>query len=258
MKTNPVTLACSWYPRGELGRFKRELPKLREIYEKIVVAIMDESAEIQMIQAFFEENDVQYQIFSGWSGRYLCVKRAIESGAKYVHYVDFDRLVRWSECHFDELKQVVATIPNQELLILGRTAFAWNTHPRSMFETERLFNTVFSQYFERAMDFGAGSRGMSKNAVEYILRHSDCKDALNMDAGWVVLLKRGGFSWGYTEVDGLEYESADQYKDRAATHDEQKALQVELDLSAENWALRTTVANKIMVSGLCAMTQSLP
>ena len=257
MSDNQITLAASWYPRGELERVKRLLPQLQSLYSDIVIALRERSPETPEVSEWFDENEIRYQLFEGWSGRHVCVQLALETGASHIHYCDFDRVLRWVECHLVELSETIRRIPLQDLLLIGRTEFAWETHPRSMFETESLFNTVFSHYLGRSMDFGAGSRGLSRWAAEFVLAQTPHTEALIMDSAWSVLLKRGGFRWDYVEVDGLEWESADQHKDVVATREEQQELADKSDASAKNWQLRTQVAQKILNFGLDAMTQPL-
>lgn len=258
MPTKQVTLVASWYPRGELERLKRYFAQLQTLYADMVIALSERTAETQEISTWLDENGIRYHLFDGWSGRHVCVQMGLETNASHLHYVDFDRLLRWVECHPDELQETIHRIPDQDLLIIGRTEFAWSTHPQSMIETESLFNTVFSHYFRRKMDFGAGARGLSQSAAAFVLKHSSHAEALTMDAAWSVLLKRAGFAWDYIEVDGLEWESADQYKARAATREEQRALAEKSDVSVDNWQLRTQVAQNIIQFGLEAMNQSLP
>lgn len=258
MGNSSIALATSWYPRGELARFKRFLPQLQAIYgDGLHIVLSDTSTETSEIIQCLTEQEINHQLFDGWSGRYVCVRMAVDAGAQHIHYVDFDRLLRWVECHPRELAETVQQIKVHDLLIMGRSEFAWETHPKSMFETEWLCNRVFSDYFGREMDFGAGARGLSRRAGEFVLANSSGEQALNMDAGWSVLLKRGGFSWGYLEVDGLDWESADQYQEQAATREAQQKLAEQSDASADNWRLRTQVAQKIIQFGIEAMNQPL-
>jgi len=252
-----IVLACSWYPRGEMVRFQRYLPRLRSLYDDVVVAVSQSDADFDVITEWLHAEQIPFEVFEGWSGRHVCVRLAVQHGADFIQYADLDRLLHWVECYPDELADVVDRLSAQDLLILGRTADAWATHPRSMFESEALFNTVFSDYFGREMDFGAGSRGLSRAAAEFVLRHSGDGDALAMDAGWSVLLKRGGFQWDYAACDGLEWETADQYHDTAADQAAQSALAEESDSKTAHWALRVQVARKIIHYGIQAMNHDL-
>jgi hypothetical protein len=78
-----------------------------------------------------------------------------------------------------------------------------------------------------------------------------------MDAGWAVLVKRAGYSWDYTVVEGLDWETADRYRDRAATREEQQALADEQDQDPHLWLMRARVAQEITRYGLLAMDLSL-
>ena len=249
-----VTLACSWYPRGELARLQRLLPALRDLYADVVIAVHNGTDESEQAIDWLQQADVMSVTFAGWSGRHAVVERALALPPDFIQYADLDRLLRWVELRPDELADTVARIPDQDCLIMGRTANAWATHPRCMVETERLFNLAFSHYFGRILDLGAGSRGLSRAAAELVVRYGPLDEALAMDAGWTVLVQRAGLTWDFVEVDGLDWETPDQYRDFAADSDTQGQAAETYDADVNNWSLRTSVAEGILRLGLDAMT----
>lgn len=252
-----ITLACSWYPRGEFGRMKRLLLRLQAIYDHIAITFRVGADDESQIVQWMTEHNILFDTFEGWSGRHLVLKKALETNAAFIQYADMDRIVRWVELNPDELRETAQRIQQQDMLIIGRTESAWATHPRSLFETERVFNDVFSHHFGCTMDFGAGSRGLSRRAAEFIVRHATEQQALAMDTGWAVLLQRGGFTWDYVEVDGVDWETADQYRDAAADSETQHRAAEAYDLKSENWQLRVQVAQGIIQHGLMAMKREL-
>lgn len=250
-----TVLAAPWQPRGELNRLRRYLPRLREIYDGIVVGLAD--AADDTVNDFFDSASIPRMSYGGWSGRHTVLTLALEHDADAIHYVDMDRLVRWVETRPEELAMVAAEVADVDCLVIGRTSEAYATHTRTLIETERLTNAAFSHWFGREMDFSAGSRGFSKEAAEFILKHDTSGNALAMDAGWAVLLRRGGFTIRYTEVEGLDWETADRHRDVAATRDQQRELAVQQDADANLWAFRVRVANEILQHGLAAIDQPL-
>jgi hypothetical protein len=253
-----VVLACSWQPRGELARFQRYLPRLHDIYGvgNIVIAVMESDADESMLTAL-TDLDIPYRLFGEWSGRHIVLQMSLEQGADFIHYVDMDRLVRWVELYPDDLRQTVERLQTVDCLFIGRTPEAYATHTRTLVDTERLLNMVFSHHFGKPMDFSSGSRGFSRHAAELILANSDDENSLSMDAGWAVLVLRAGLSWDYIEVDSLDWETADRYRNTAAGGDEQRALAAQQDIDPALWRWRIEIAQQILDYGLRALVQPL-
>lgn len=251
-----VALACVWTPRGELPRLLRLHSTIRQIYPQIVAAVhLDADSEIY---AGLESLAVPYVTYDNWSGRHAVLRLALaKTTSSHLHYLDMDRMLRWVETRPDELARTAEAIQHTDCLITGRTEAAFATHPQCMLQTEWLPNRFFSHWFGREMDFGAGSRGLSRRAAEFIHAHDPDGPALNMDVGWAVLLKRAGFTWDYVAVDGLDYESADQYQAQAATAEAQRQLAEAYDADPRNWALRVSVAQGMTRAGLDMMNRTL-
>lgn len=246
-----IYLASPWVPRGETARLLRYYEALTRIYDGLVVGLS--SPEERGAAAALESLGVAFTYYERFSGRHAVLKLALEAGADYIQYIDMDRLVRWIELRPDELAAVARQVRTVDTLIIGRSEDANNSHSRTLTETERIPNLYFSHYFGRRMDFAAGSRGFSRRAAELVLRHSTSDSALWMDAGWAVLVKRAGYSWDYVVVEGLDWETADRYRDRAATREEQQALADEQDQDPHLWLMRARVAQEITRYGLLAM-----
>jgi hypothetical protein len=161
-----------------------------------------------------------------------------------------DRLLRWVETCADEWRQTVATLPQHDCLIIGRTAQAFATHPQALQQTEQIINMVFSHYFGQIVDLGGGSRGYSRRCVEYLLAHST--PGPWDDAQWPMLLQQAGFPLSYLAVDGLDWESADRHRPQAADGDLQRTLADAYDADPTQWARRVGIALEIIQAGLAA------
>jgi hypothetical protein len=193
-----------------------------------------------------------------WShGRYMALKTALETGADHIHYADMDRLLRWVETRPDEWRQTVDAVERCDYLVIGRTDAAWATHPRAMFETERVQNTLFSHLIDLEMDIGAGSKGFSRAAATLIIGNSSPGRALGADAEWTVLAHRGGFEVKAVFVDGLDWESADRYQEQAANHADQRDSANAYDTDPAHWSYRIKVTQEVVESGLDAMQREL-
>ncbi|CAG0943235.1 hypothetical protein ANRL1_01254 [Anaerolineae bacterium] len=109
----------------------------------------------------------------------------------------------------------------------------------------------------RPIDFSAGSKGFSRRAAEFLIAHSPPGRALGMDAEWIVLLHRAGSAIDYVEVDGLDWESADQFAEQAADADAQRRAAEGYDADPKHWARRVAVAMEIVQAGLDAAQRTL-
>ena len=251
-----VTAAGAWHPRGELARLQRLLPRLLEIYEHITISIPLDAAE-EIIRGVATLPETTFIFYDEWSGRHAVVQAALKQQTSHLQYIDLDRLVHWVETRPEELAQVVARIEQSDCLTIGRTPWAYGTHPESLRKTEMITNDAMSVYFECWMDFCAGSKGLSRRAAEYILKHSPRDMALRMDVGWAMLVKRAGHRLDYVEVDGMEWETPDQFLDHVADAERQKRLADEYDAKPESWEHRTRIAHEILLAGLEAMNRKI-
>ena len=136
----------------------------------------------------------------------------LQASTSHLLFCDFDRALHWASTFPEELVDVITDIPLYDLLILGRTERAWQTYPPFQGETERLFNRVFALQTDHEWDIGAGARGVSRPAAESLLQLSE-EPTVGADAEWpLILLREGGYLLGYRPCEGLEFETADRFK----------------------------------------------
>ena len=247
-----VALACTWQPRGELPRLRRWRETLLGLYSGVLIALPPD-ADPHLAAAVNDLPGVRALVAADWSaGRQLALRAALATDASHIHYCDLDRALHWVETRPDELRAAVAALQRVDCLIMGRTAWAWSTHPAAMRETEALFNLVFSSALGLDADFGAGSRGLSRRAAEFALAHGPTTHWI--DAAWPALLRRAGYTVEALAVDGLAWETPD--RDRATVADEatRRDLAAAWDADPAQWAFRVrVVAREILAAGLAAM-----
>lgn len=252
-----IALATTFHPRGETGRLERMYPQLQALYDHIIVSLppVAEPEDVEQVKAL---PGVVAFVNDEWpKGRYMAIKAAAETGADYVQYADMDRLLHWFETRPDELRQTVDCIRQSEYLVIGRTDAAWATHPQAMIQTEAIINRVFSTLLGQEMDFGAGSKGLSRAATEYLVQHAAQDRALGADTEWAVLLYHAGFRVEGILVDGLDWEIPDRYQEQAADSDRQQAMIASYDNNAERWSFRVGVAMQIVEAGMDAWMREL-
>lgn len=253
-----VTLASAWYPRGELSRFQRLYAPISEVYSRLVISLPPE-VDVALVDNLRQVGgEVDAVVTNDWSwGRYIAVQKALETNPDYIHYVDFDRLLRWVETRPAEWREVVRALTHVDCLIVGRSEAAYHTHPQALVRTEAISNLVISEIVGKQMDVSAGSKGFSRKAAEYILSNCAPGHALGTDGEWPVVLKRGGFAIDYIEVQGLDWEIADNYQPSAADGTHQKKVAQEYDSNPQHWARRVEVAHEIVQAGLEAARREI-
>lgn len=244
-----VVLTCTWRPHGELPRLLTYLPQIKARYAHLVVALIDYDAETHDTLANLPEIRLVLPP-DGAHSRIAALRAACDFDADHLHYCDMDRLIRWIETRPDELQHVVKAISTADCLILGRTAAAYASHPEAMLTTERIINEIASHLLDLPVDICAGSKGLSRRLVQYLLPRIPAEGW--GDVSWAILAQQAGYSVDYLSADGLDYETADRYQPRAADAAAQRKLAAEIDGNPEEWARRVRVAQEIIFEGLTA------
>lgn len=246
-----IGLTTTWNPRGELVRFEKLLPLLKQTYQGIVISFpphADHGIIRRFTQGSFSRHaDLMVFVNHDWSaGRYMALRGGIQFPVDHVQYADMDRLLRWVEVFPHDWQQAVQAIQQTDCLILGRTQVAYATHPQNMIQTEALSNCVVSNLLGQPVDVSAGTKGFSRQAVEYLLAHTQPGKAFGTDAEWPILLKRGGFQVDYLALDSLDWETADRFQDQAASVANQRSTAQKSDADPHNWEFRIQVAGEII------------
>jgi SAM-dependent methyltransferase len=258
-----ITLATTWYPRGELPRFTRLLPHLQEIYSEIVISFFpgeDPDVEEQFTSGIFSSTPklTFYKNDNRRTGRYMALKKALDTPSGFIHYADMDRLLRWVETKPEEWMQMVEQIEKFDCIIFGRTNAATLTHPQALITTEKISNQVVSHFLNIEMDVSAGSKSFSHSAAQFLVDHGKPDNSIGTDAEWPILLQQAGIHLEYIPVDGLDWESADQFQLHAATVQEQKQAAARYDADPFHWSQRIEIANEIVQTALEVALQKPP
>lgn len=246
-----LALTTTWNPRGELERFMRILPELEQKYKDIVIVLPPEAVvsrtELNVIEKVKRIPGLRvFQTVDWAAGRYTALRRALDTPANHIIYIDLDRLLHWYEIRPEEWQIVADRGIEADCLIFGRSALAYQTHPRALVMTELISNAVVSYFLGRKVDVSAGCKGFSRRAVEFLMANTTPQRALGTDAEWPILLHRAGFRIDYFEVEGLDWESADRYRQNAADGLSQRLLAQDYDADPEHWAQRVEVALEII------------
>ncbi|MDX2140361.1 MAG: hypothetical protein SF123_19910 [Chloroflexota bacterium] len=246
-----VALVSTWQPRGELSRFQRLHPLLTRLFSTIVLAMPPDAEDIAgMVR---QMPNVRASTDGEWRmGRHTALRLGLETDATHLLYSDFDRALRWVELHPDELAMTLKRLDNCECLVIGRTERAFATHPRCLRETEQVINEVFAHVTGLPFDICVAARGLSRSAAARILTDSRVESSLGVDGEWLYLLHRAGYPLDYTQVEGMDWETVDQYLPAAADSETQRRAAEEYDKSPQHWSQRVFVMQHIIRALLAA------
>jgi hypothetical protein len=102
---------------------------------------------------------------------------------------------------------------------------------------------VFARIAGRAWDVTAAARALSRAAAQAIVAgYAD--DGIGSDAGWPLFAERQGYTLGYIETDGLEFETPDRYGDQIAAAGGLAAWMEQIDGRLDEWMLRLEIARE--------------
>jgi len=248
-----VTLACTWWPHGDMPRFQKLYSQLGQVYESLVISVSGEvdPADLDEVKTLEAYKGVRVVIPPDRTqARHAAMRMSLDTPASHIHYADMDRLLRWVETRPIEWRQTVEAVQKADCLIIGRTAAAFQTHPQALQKTEAIINLVFSHLLGQPVDLCSGSKGFSRRAAEFLIANTS--PGHWADAEWPMLLHRAGFKLEAIVVDGLDWETADRHQAQAADSDAQRRLADAHDQDARRWALRVQVALDIVREGLAA------
>lgn len=252
-----LALATAWRPRGELGRFENLLPQLWQVFDGIAVSLPPD-VERTLLEVLHSIPNLRVVVTPDWSwGRFTALVKALEVPASHILYADFDRMLRWAETRPEEWRRALHSVQSCDCLIIGRTESAYRTHPRALIETEAISNLVVSRLLGFPVDASAGAKGFSREAAEFLILHCQPGHALGIDAEWPILLNRAGYTIETLFVDGLDWESADQYRVQAADPEMQVEAAKAYDADPLNWSRRIDVALEIVQAGFEAQDRTL-
>src|SRR5437667_3198771 len=74
----------------------------------------------------------------------LALRRALATGARRIHYLDFDRALHWMRRAPRELAAVLRAARRHPVLVLGRTEKAHRSHHVPLYATEAVANRLLA------------------------------------------------------------------------------------------------------------------
>ena len=247
---NVVLAATHHDPEGRLyEQAARVLPALARIFGGLAVHVTQATQErslalLRAAGALARREPPEFQVGLQHLGRArrAAVELALECDPPTILFCDFDRALHWAEHYPEELARVAARAAGHDFVVLGRTARAFESHPRVQRDTEAIVNQVYAAISGRGLDVTAAARALSRRAAEAIL--AGCAEqSIGTDVAWPLFVERaGGFSLGYVAAEGLEFETADRYADQIGAAGGLERWMAHIDGDPRRWAERLELA----------------
>lgn len=227
----------------------RALPVLAQAFSAIAVFAGPQTPE-SLLQLFAGAGALvrQVSLAESWSkigqARRAVLELGLQTDCPFLLYCDGDRALHWAETYPQELASAGRQVQEHDFTVIGRNPRAYATHPRTQRDTEVLFNHLFQTASGLPWDVGAGARGLSRCAAEAIL--AGCPDEdLSVDVSWPMFLRQaGGFSLGYLETEGMEFETADRFGPEIQAAGGLARWIANLENDPRQWLFRLEVARK--------------
>jgi len=213
----PVLASTLHDPQNRLeSLIKEQTPKLEELFhEKIVTLSSSTSREtLQTLQKLGYE--ASYGDKSVASTYVIALRRATEKNAEPIFYCDFDRLLHWASCYPEELEAATQE-STHDFTLFGRTKRAMLTHPETQILTETTVNILASKIlgFRETRDV-LGTTWMLKAQQAEALIGVEISNQYGFYTDWPIRLWSKSANPAYIEVEGLEWETPDRYRQEIA------------------------------------------
>ncbi len=206
-------------PEGRLTEMLKEYgPKLLRIYAGNAVVSVSPTTSPGIISILKSQRfivNMQSEKTSSLIGNnYLhAIKTALYNNAQTVHQVDFDRALHWVKRFPRELRDIVEILHTHNgLTSFVRTSRSFETHPQVQRATESVVNAIASEAAGIDVDIMSGSFGFENKLAQKILQEAQHKD-FGIYANFLRIAIKNKFLISTIEVEGLEWETPDQFQD---------------------------------------------
>lgn len=202
-----------------VGEVLRNDRKLNKIFDNFFIASVTENTSPKTFNAL-KEMGISYSILPKEANNTLgnnyrnAIRLGIEKNVSHILLMDFDRSLHWARRFPEELEKV-----REDLISLsGFTSFvrsrrAFESHPQTQRATETTINAIASELTKTDVDIMSGAFGMDIKFAEYILKTSKRND-YGFYAEMLEVALKNNIKINTLEVEGLEWETPDQYKDK--------------------------------------------
>lgn len=140
------------------------------------------------------------------------LNRALTPNVDSLLYCDLDRALHWIKSNPQELETLATANYKNDLVLIGRTRRAFETHPETQTMTESIGNTVASQVlgFTKPQDV-LGATWILTPALARKILNLKPSNRYGFYTDWPITLWRSAQNPFYIEREGLEWETPDRY-----------------------------------------------
>jgi hypothetical protein len=177
------------------------------------------------------------------------LKLSLDTTTNRIFYCDFDRALHWLKSYPEELKELVTSPPGNDYVLVGRTKRAFQTHPETQTLTEGIGNAIVSKMLSipETRDILGTTWILTPKLAEMIIKREP-RNRFGFYTEWPMTLWRSARSPLYIEVEGLEWETPDRYREEIKTQSHEKWKQ---DFqTASEWRRRTEMLKDFIDSSL--------
>ncbi|AER15035.1 hypothetical protein MKN54_01010 [Streptococcus suis] len=131
---------------------------------------------------------------------------------EYIFYCDFDRVVTWIKTDFNSLQELARKEKFfsriYDYIVIGRTLEAFNSHPDSWKETEKITNLIAELNLQiEDLDITAGASMFSPKYANIIALHSEHS---HTDCEWPFIVRNHLGKIGSFKTSGLRFEKINE------------------------------------------------
>lgn len=190
------------------------LNDLKQIYQsRIAVVTSVTDSAVHGILAEHGFSVLVHDNESRYASNWLALETGLKSDAARFHHCDLDRFLHWLLKWPDELVHAAKKIPTTGLLMFRRTPRAFSSHPATQQLTEGPANRLAARVFGIPdTDLFSGSFGFGRDAAQALVQDGARSEASFFVEAINVPFRSGLPIDGFT-VEGLEWETPDQYQD---------------------------------------------
>lgn len=131
---------------------------------------------------------------------------------EFIFYCDFDRVVTWIKTDLNSLQELTGKdnelSSTYDYMVIGRTLEAFDSHPNSWKDTEKMTNLIASLHFHiEDLDITAGAAMFSFEYAKIIALHSKHS---HTDCEWPFIVRKHSGKIGSFKTSGLRFEKINE------------------------------------------------
>ena len=138
---------------------------------------------------------------------------ALESDCSHIAYSDLDHVLRWATSNATELERAMTASSDADLVVIGRSPWAFASEPARLRATEGAVNQAASLALglrDDVWDFMIACRLMTRATASLLVEHCG-EESIGNDVAWPLHAHRAGKALAHVAVDGLAYRFREDY-----------------------------------------------